>query len=81
LEVDRGYFPDDDDIQAGDIDIPADWRVEQWPEGFIWQCCQAYANGKPCEVQKHVATGASELGGDDVSHVPIIDLVSSDNED
>ncbi|KAK6083872.1 hypothetical protein SCUP515_01568 [Seiridium cupressi] len=49
LEVDPEYFPDDDDTQAGDIDVDDDWRVEEFPEGFEWQCCGEPANGKPCQ--------------------------------
>ncbi|RYP65263.1 hypothetical protein DL769_006375 [Monosporascus sp. CRB-8-3] len=37
LEVDEDYFPDVDDIQAGEyIDTKTDWRVEEFPDGFLW---------------------------------------------
>jgi hypothetical protein len=55
LEVDADQFPDDDDIQAGEeIDVNSDWRVDQFPDGFIWTCCEENAKGPPCVVQKHV---------------------------
>ena len=54
--MDLDYFPDDDDIQAGvDIDVNSDWRVEEFPDGFVWSCCEETTNGPPCVVQKHIA--------------------------
>ncbi|ROW08378.1 hypothetical protein VMCG_03094 [Cytospora schulzeri] len=56
LEVDPDYFPDDDEIQSGEhIDVETDWRVDKFPDGFVWQCCEASANGEPCVIQRHIA--------------------------
>ncbi|KAI3316946.1 hypothetical protein HD806DRAFT_516159 [Xylariaceae sp. AK1471] len=55
LEIDPDVFPDDDDVayDINSIDVHTDWRREEWPEGFIWQCCGEPCNGKPCVVQRH----------------------------
>ncbi|KAI0201699.1 hypothetical protein F4808DRAFT_35293 [Astrocystis sublimbata] len=56
LDIDPEVFPDDDDVQYGigpDIDVYTDWRREEWPEGFIWSCCDEDCNSKGCQVQRH----------------------------
>ncbi|GAW16412.1 hypothetical protein ANO14919_058380 [Xylariales sp. No.14919] len=57
LDIDADYFPDDDEIQygvGGSIDIETDWRREQCPEGFVWECCEERLNGKACVIQSHI---------------------------
>ncbi|KAI0522207.1 hypothetical protein F5B22DRAFT_464451 [Xylaria bambusicola] len=56
VEIDAEYFPDDDDIQyrPDSVNPETDWRREEWPEGFIWQCCEEPANGTPCRIQRHI---------------------------
>ncbi|KAI0551432.1 hypothetical protein F4679DRAFT_539223 [Xylaria curta] len=55
LEIDPDVFPDDDDVQydIGSIDVHTDWRREEWPHGFVWQCCDGILNAAPCINQKH----------------------------
>ncbi|KAI1309647.1 hypothetical protein F5Y03DRAFT_68696 [Xylaria venustula] len=56
LEIDAECFPDDDEVEGycpSHIDPETDWRREEWPEGFIWQCCMEPSNGKPCLIQRH----------------------------
>lgn len=56
LEVDPDAFPDDDDIQSGEyIDTEKDWRVKEFPHGFVWDCCEATADEEPCVVGRHIA--------------------------
>ncbi|KAI4592705.1 hypothetical protein KJ359_010464 [Pestalotiopsis sp. 9143b] len=50
------FFVDDDEITYGNIDPYTDWRREEWPEGFMWHCCETtLKDDKPCRVQKHIA--------------------------
>ncbi|KAI0487592.1 hypothetical protein F4859DRAFT_465566 [Xylaria cf. heliscus] len=55
LDIDPDVFPDDDDIQygVGSVDVNTDWRREEWPEGFIWQCCNETLNGTACRITRH----------------------------
>lgn len=54
--MDVEFFPDDDEIQAGEyIDVNSDWRVDEFPDGFIWSCCEENAKGPPCVIQQHIA--------------------------
>ncbi|KAI0485238.1 hypothetical protein GGR56DRAFT_65326 [Xylariaceae sp. FL0804] len=56
LEIDEECFPDDDDVayHIESLDPYTDWRREEWPEGFIWQCCEENINGPCCVVQAHI---------------------------
>ncbi|KAI8951813.1 hypothetical protein F4801DRAFT_543629 [Xylaria longipes] len=56
LAIDPDVFPDDDDVQydIGSIDVNTDWRREEWPEGFIWQCCDKPLNSTACQIQRHI---------------------------
>ncbi|KAI1755674.1 hypothetical protein F4782DRAFT_527039 [Xylaria castorea] len=56
LEIDPDVFPDDDDVQYDirSIDVYTDWRREEWPEGFIWQCCDEPHNATACQIQRHI---------------------------
>lgn len=52
--MDDGAFPDDDDLNDGyEMEIPGDWRVEEFPECFTCDCCQENAGAKGCELKKH----------------------------
>ncbi|KAI1323277.1 hypothetical protein F5Y16DRAFT_425252 [Xylariaceae sp. FL0255] len=55
LEIDPGFFPDDDDLEddPSSIDPYTDERFEEWPEGFRWPCCDEPTHGKPCVIQRH----------------------------
>ncbi|ETS79020.1 hypothetical protein PFICI_08873 [Pestalotiopsis fici W106-1] len=79
LEIDDDVFPDDDEIANGHVDPYTDWRREEWPEGFIWQCCDRHIKETPCVIQRHIAgpDGAkSPEGTDEESPIEI----SSDEE-
>ncbi|KAI0458120.1 hypothetical protein F5B21DRAFT_461370 [Xylaria acuta] len=56
LAIDPDIFPDDDDVQygIGSIDYYTDWRREEWPEGFIWQCCDRPLDDTACRIQSHI---------------------------
>lgn len=55
LEIDDECFPDDDEVQDGHIDPHTDWRREEWPEGFIWTCCEQNCENAGCVVGPHIA--------------------------
>lgn len=38
-------------------DWKTDWRFEEFPEGFIWDCCDRRQNEDPCIIRRHVAAG------------------------
>ncbi|KAI1267811.1 hypothetical protein F5Y18DRAFT_271447 [Xylariaceae sp. FL1019] len=63
LRIDEDMFPDDDDIQYNpqSVDPYTDWRRKDWPEGFIWDCCDKDCNAEGCVVQGHIPV--TELRG------------------
>ncbi|KAI0126606.1 hypothetical protein BJ170DRAFT_684192 [Xylariales sp. AK1849] len=76
LQILEECFPDDDDFDPNEIiDPETDWRVPEWPEGFLWSCCEKDAKGQPCVVQKHIAYA----GPVSIHNTPIVDI-SSDSE-
>lgn len=65
LEVDHegDFWADHDEDCHGTIDT-AEMRVE-YPEGFIWDCCDELGDSEGCTVGKHEADpGRSQRGGD-----------------
>lgn len=57
LYVDSDVFPDDDDIQyrPDSIDPCTDWRRDEWPEGFIYACCEKNCKDPGCVVGRHIS--------------------------
>lgn len=54
LELDHDYFVDDDDVAYGHIDVDTDWRREEFPEGFVWSCCELRGpDSEPCLRSRH----------------------------
>lgn len=35
------------------MEIPGDWRVDEFPGNFTWDCCQGDADATGCELKKH----------------------------
>lgn len=58
LNLNREAFEDDDEIayHPESIDVMTDWRREDWPDGFIWDCCDENCENKGCVIQEHVAS-------------------------
>lgn len=55
--MDEDAFPDDDDLNAGyEMEIPGDWRVDEFPECFTWSCCQGDADARACQIKMHLGT-------------------------
>jgi hypothetical protein len=46
-------FPDDDEVQYGNVDPYTDWRREEFPDGFEWTCCEGNANAEGCRKTRH----------------------------
>lgn len=40
--------------EINSIDPYTDWRREEIPEGFLWDCCDEDINGVCCVVQRHI---------------------------
>ncbi|RYP39687.1 hypothetical protein DL767_002068 [Monosporascus sp. MG133] len=59
LEVDGDYFADDDISRPGSTShTKTDWRVEEFPDDLLWDCCDDPhhpPNAPPCIVGEHVA--------------------------
>ncbi|CAJ2514115.1 Uu.00g022340.m01.CDS01 [Anthostomella pinea] len=87
LEMDPECFPDDDQVtyEPSSIDPYTDWRRKEWPEGFIWQCCDRACNEEGCLVQAHIAADAPKSraaqGSWSRKAPAVIDLCSSDGEE
>lgn len=56
LEIIDEAFPDDDEVLYHGIDIPGDWRVKEFPEGFEWSCCGGNADAEGCRRSRHSTT-------------------------
>ncbi|KAI0145451.1 hypothetical protein GGR57DRAFT_298627 [Xylariaceae sp. FL1272] len=56
LDIDPDVFPDDDQVMYDphSIDPHTDWRRDEWPEGFIWDCCDEDCTSEGCVVQGHI---------------------------
>ncbi|KAE8361325.1 hypothetical protein BDV27DRAFT_160838 [Aspergillus caelatus] len=48
---DGEFFVDDDQYDNGDYDNGE--ALEEFPEGYIYECCERRANEEPCTVDKH----------------------------
>ncbi|KAE8411594.1 hypothetical protein BDV36DRAFT_301675 [Aspergillus pseudocaelatus] len=48
---DGEFFVDDDQYVNGDYDNGE--ALEEFPEGYIYECCERRANEEPCTVDKH----------------------------
>ncbi|KAK8024572.1 hypothetical protein PG993_012638 [Apiospora rasikravindrae] len=85
LNIDEEVFPDDDDVQyrPDSIDVETDWRREEWPEGFIWDCCDQDCNNKGCIVERHVAAKPPQKlpSINKRSVMEIIEIESDDDEE
>ncbi|KAK8876816.1 hypothetical protein PGQ11_001762 [Apiospora arundinis] len=81
LGIDDEVFPDDDDVayHPDGIDVHTDWRREEWPEGFIWNCCEKNCNNKGCIAQKHEA--AVTLHGKNGKTIILLDDDDDDDEE
>ncbi|KAK8004810.1 hypothetical protein PG990_010847 [Apiospora arundinis] len=81
LGIDDEVFPDDDDVayHPDGIDVHTDWRREEWPEGFIWNCCEKNCNNKGCIIQKHEA--AVTLHGKNGKTIILLDDDDDDDDD
>lgn len=59
VRVDPEVFPADDDISYGWVIETYDWttdeRWEEYPEGFIWSCCEERQDEGNCIVRRHMA--------------------------
>lgn len=76
VEPDMDFFCDDDSMLyepiSPDHDWEIDWRLTEYPEGFIWQCCQRREDEEPCIIRKHLgpedrAPSSSEDDSEDES--------------
>ncbi|KAI8624878.1 hypothetical protein F5Y19DRAFT_280504 [Xylariaceae sp. FL1651] len=59
ISIDPDSFPDDDDLHYHGgygpyTDWESDWRRDEWPEGFIWSCCDQRDDKPPCIIQAHI---------------------------
>lgn len=83
LTLDDEMFPDDDEVMyhSEGIDVHTDWRREEWPDGFIWDCCDKNCNNKGCIVERHVvATPFPKRVG--IKSAPeIIEIEDDDDEE
>lgn len=59
IEIDEEYFPDDDEVARGcsGRDWARDWRFNDFPQGFVWQCCGRDPTEQPCLIRKHLVDG------------------------
>lgn len=48
---DGDFFVDDDQYDNGDYDKGE--MLEEFPEGYIYECCEKRANEEPCTIDKH----------------------------
>ncbi|KAI1365271.1 hypothetical protein F5Y08DRAFT_186320 [Xylaria arbuscula] len=55
LEMIDDFFDEDEDpaVHLECNDPETDSRRKDFPEAFIWQCCNEESDGKPCLLQKH----------------------------
>ena len=60
VRADKDVFPDDIDVPSDGIKEGYDWtsdeRWEEWPEGFIWSCCERRQDEGNCVVRRHSPT-------------------------
>ncbi|KAI0143493.1 hypothetical protein GGR57DRAFT_508078 [Xylariaceae sp. FL1272] len=52
----REVFPDDDQVifAIDSIDPYFDWRQDDFPEAFFYDCCYEDCNSEGCRVRRHV---------------------------
>jgi hypothetical protein len=55
LDVDEEYFADHDEDCHGPMDTEE--NRAQFPEGFIWDCCDENALSEGCETGQHISGG------------------------
>lgn len=56
LEKDEDFWADDNDISyyGVEMELPGDWRVTKYPEGFAWTCCTGDGVSDGCMRGKHL---------------------------
>ncbi|KAK7947065.1 uncharacterized protein PG986_011386 [Apiospora aurea] len=85
LDLDPEAFPDDDQVEYDphSIDVETDWRREECPEGFVWDCCDRDCRSKGCIVERHVAAKPPPKlpGIAKRSVMEIIEIESDDDEE
>lgn len=81
LEILEDFFVDDDEVMYGEIDPYTDWRRDDFPEGFMWQCCETtLKDNKPCQVQKHIVARSNGTKSQATYNKPPIEISSSDED-
>ncbi|KAJ3564058.1 hypothetical protein NPX13_g7977 [Xylaria arbuscula] len=70
LEMIDDFFDEDEDpaVHLECNDPETDSRRKDFPEAFIWQCCNEESDGKPCLLQKHKPRLYESAGGSLENH-------------